>query len=198
MAATEIRRATAADATYLAALVDIASEGFASYFWSGMAQEGQSPFEVGRARAMREEGAFTWRNAWIAEVDRQVAGALVGYPIGDSVDKANVAEASELIRPLVELEAEVPGYWYVNVLAVFSEYRGTGVGRALLTEADAIGRRAGTRGMAIIVASGNTVAMRLYRRLGYEEHARRPLVPFPGYRRAGEWILMTKSHGREA
>ena len=56
MGAMRIRPATLSDATHLAALVDIAGEGFASYFWSQMADPGQSPFEIGRARAMRDEG----------------------------------------------------------------------------------------------------------------------------------------------
>lgn len=157
-----------------------------------MAAEGQSPFEVGRARAMRDEGAFSWRNASIAEAEGQIAGALVGYPIDDPADPQAAAEASELVRPLLELEAEAPGHWYVNVLAVFPEFRGQGIGRVLLSHADALGRAAGTRGMAIIVASANDRAMRLYARTGYAEMARRPLTPFPGYGRGGDWVLMTK------
>lgn len=190
-----IRPATIADATHLAALVDMAGEGFASYFWSQMAAEGQSPFEVGRARAMRDEGAFTWRNAHIAEADGLVAGALVGYPIDDPVDPRALAVASELIRPLLELEARVPGYWYVNVLAVFPEYRGQGIGRALLAHADSVGSAVNAKGMAIIVASGNADARRLYERAGYLEQERRPLAPFPGYRRGGDWVLMAKPPG---
>jgi ribosomal protein S18 acetylase RimI-like enzyme len=190
-----IRSATIADATHLAALVDIAGEGFGSHFWSQMATEGQSPFEVGRARAMRDEGAFSWRNAHIAEADGLVAGALVGYPIGDAVDPQALADASDLVRPLLELEAEALGLWYVNALAVFPEYRGRGIGRALLAHADTVGSAAGTRGIAIIVASANEGAMRLYAGAGYAETARRPLTPFPGYRRGGDWVLMTKAYG---
>lgn len=194
MTGPAIRPARLADATHLACLVDIAGEGFASHFWAHMAGEGQSPYEVGRARAMRDTGSFTWRNAHVAEIGGDVAGALVGYAIDDPFDRAVLAEASDLVRPLIELEAEAPGFWYVNVLAVFAEYRGKGVGRALLAHADTLGRAAGTRGMAIVVASENSGAMRLYRRDGYVERARRPLVPFPGYRRGGDWVLLTRPH----
>jgi ribosomal protein S18 acetylase RimI-like enzyme len=189
-----IRPATIADATHLAALVDIAGEGFASYFWSQMAAVGQSPFEVGRARAMRDEGAFTFRNAHVAEADGPVAGALVGYRIDDPADYRAVADASDLVRPLLELEAEAPGFWYLNVLAVFPEHRGKGIGRALLSHADGLGRAIGVRGMAVIVASTNEGAVRLYKDAGYAERARRPITPFPGYRRGGDWVLMTARH----
>ncbi|WP_421723638.1 GNAT family N-acetyltransferase [Bauldia sp.] len=186
-----IRPATLRDATHLTALVDIAGEGLASYFWSQMAEPAQSPFEVGRARAQRDDGSFTWRNAHVAEIDGEVVGALVGYRIPDEPDDD---ELPEIVRPLGELEAEAPGYWYVNVLAVFPEYRGRGVGAALLRDADAIGRERAPAGMAIIVASYNDGAIRLYGRHGYREAARRDIVPFPGAPPGGAWVLLTKPH----
>lgn len=194
MSAPLIRSATIRDATHLAALVDIAGEGFASYFWGQMAGPGQSPFEIGRMRARRDEGSFTWRNAVIAEIDGDVAGALVGYRIADSTDPADITDAPAIVRPMVELEAEAPGHWYVNVLAVFPEYRGKGIGGALLARADDIGRAVAPAGMAIIVASENEGAVRLYKRCGYREVARRPIVGFPGYLREGDWVLLTRPH----
>lgn len=89
MPAISIRPAVAADALDLVALVDMASEGFASYFWATMAEAGQSPIEIGRDRALRdgdslrETGAFSWRNAHIADLDGATAGGLVGYMIAD-------------------------------------------------------------------------------------------------------------------
>lgn len=189
-----IRPAGLRDATHLAALVDIAGEGFASHFWSGMTEAGQSPFEVGRGRARRDEGAFTWRNAHIAEIDGDVAGALIGYRIPDTADPAGFEELAPIVRPLAELEAEAPSHWYVNVLAVFPEYRGMGIGSALLRHADLIGKAVAPAGMAIIVASENAGAVKLYQRCGYRAAARRPVVPFPGYRRGGDWLLLTKPH----
>lgn len=187
-----IRPAVFRDATHLAALVDIAGEGFASYFWGQMAETAQSPFEVGRARAQRDAGSFTWRNAHIAECDGDLAGALVGYRIADDPDVGD--DLPDIARPLGELEAEVPGHWYVNVLAVFPEYRGRGLGGALLHQADRLGRAGAPAGMAVIVASQNDGAARLYARHGYLETARKAMVPFPGSEQTGDWVLLTKSH----
>jgi ribosomal protein S18 acetylase RimI-like enzyme len=178
----------------LVAFVDMAGEGYASYFWGTMAEAGQSPIEIGRERALRDEGSFSWRNAFVAEVDGAVAGGLIGYVIADPVDPADVAKTPELVRPLAELEAEAPGHWYVNVLAVYSEFRGSGIATALLAHADSLGRAAGARGMAIIVASENIPAVTLYAKSGYRPVAQRPLTPFPGYKRGGEWLLLTKPH----
>lgn len=187
-----VRPATISDATHLAALVDIAGEGFASYFWSQMTAPGQSPIEIGRARAMRDEGSFTWRNAHVAEIDHEIAGALVGYQITDPVPTDDIEQVPEIARPMVLLEAEAPGHWYINVLAVFPEFRGKGVGGALLGKADELGREAQAKGMALIVASENDGAVRLYARAGFVPSHRRPITGFPSYKRGGDWVLMTK------
>jgi ribosomal protein S18 acetylase RimI-like enzyme len=194
MADLVIRPATRFDAMDLVAFVDMAGEGFASHFWGTMAAAGQSPLEIGRSRALRDTGSFSWRNAVIAEVDDQAAGALIGYTIADPVPRSEIDDAPALVRPLAELEAKAPGHWYVNVLAVHPEFRRHGVGAALLAEADRTGEAAGTKGMAIIVASENHRAVRLYLRCGYREAARRPINPFPGYKRGGDWVLLTKPH----
>ncbi len=188
-----IRPATRADATHLACLVDIAGEGFAAHVWSGMAAEGQSAFEVGRSRALRDTGSFSWRNAHVAMHGGEVAGVLIGYRIDDPPDVSGLDAAPPPFRPLIALEALAPGHWYVNVLAVYAEHRGAGIGQALLARAEEIAAGEGAPGMAIIVASANEGATRLYRRAGYVETARRPLVPFPGYRRQGDWVLMVKA-----
>jgi ribosomal protein S18 acetylase RimI-like enzyme len=193
MAVISIRSATPRDATDLVALVDMAGEGLPSYFWSQMCEAGQGPFEIGRTRALREDGSFSWRNAHIAEVDGMGAGLLIGYLIEDPVDLSNLEEMHKIVQPLAELEALAPGHWYVNVLAVYPEFRGMGIGSALLARADELGRDK-SKGMAIIVASENAGAKRLYERSGYRARGSRPLVGFSGFKRGGDWVLLTKPH----
>ena len=193
MSETRIRPAARADATHLAAFVDMASQGLASYNWRRMAEPGQAPFEVGRARAMRESGDFSYRNAHIAEIDGAVSGALLGYVIADPYDMTAIDNVPDIFRPLVELEAEAAGRWYVNVLAVYPEYRGKGIGRRLLDHADEIGRAA-PKGMALIVAEQNQGALQLYRSAGYALVSRRRFTPPPGYRHEGDFLLLTKPH----
>ena len=189
-----IRRATPRDATDIAAIVDMAGEGLPAYIWGQVVAIGQSPYEIGRTRAMRAEGAFSYCNAHIAEVDKAVAGAVICYALGDPVDLGNLHKMHEIGRPLALLEAEAPGHCYVTALAVYPEFRRHGVGASLLKHADAIGRATAPNGMTIIVASQNLGARRLYEQAGYRAKASRPLVGFPGFKRGGEWVLMTKPH----
>lgn len=189
-----IRAATPRDATDLVALIDMAGEGLPTYFWTRAAEAGQGPFEIGRARIMAEDGPFSYHNAHIAELDGAVAGATICRRLDDPPDLQGIDEVHEIVQPLVRLEARAPGAWYVNVLAVYPEHRGKGTGARLLAHADRLGRAAAARGMAIIVASENVDARALYERVGYCERAKLPLVGYPGYKRGGDWILLTKPH----
>jgi hypothetical protein len=78
------RYATAQDATALAQLVNCAGEGLPLYLWGNMAEPGESAWEVGRRRAQREAGSFSYRNAVVVEADGRVVAALVGYPLPDA------------------------------------------------------------------------------------------------------------------
>ncbi|MCW5696587.1 MAG: GNAT family N-acetyltransferase [Bauldia sp.] len=190
-----IRAAGRRDAMDLVAFIDMASEGFASWFWSTIAAPGQSRIEIGRSRALRDEATFSWRNARIAEIDGTPAGGLVGYPFGEGPTADEIAAMPPFLKQIAALEALVPHHWYVNVLAVHPEFRGQGVGRALLRDADRLAAATPTRGMAIIVADENVPALRLYEAVGYRILDRRTLVPYPGYERTGDWMLLTKPRG---
>jgi ribosomal protein S18 acetylase RimI-like enzyme len=188
-----LRPARKSDAAAIAILADIAGEGMPSYIWSLMSEPGQSAMEVGRARALREEGAFSYRNVQVAEVDGEVAACLVDYRLDDPYDTGDPAALPEVVRPLVALEAKAPGSWYVNVLATFPEFRGRGIGARLLVLAEERGRAQGAKATSMIVASENEGAIRLYARTGYRALARMPAVKFPGCSHGGDWVLMVKS-----
>ncbi len=119
------------EAALLATLVNYAGEGLPIYLWSKLASPGHSPWDVGRERAERDEGSFSWRNATIVEVDGKAAGCLIGYEILDWAEPIPESMPA-LFVPLQELENLAPSTWYVNVLAVLPEYRGKGLGTRLL------------------------------------------------------------------
>ena len=194
-----IRPATPADATHLACFVDMASGGLALRLWETMRGPGQTLFEFARSQTLREEGSSSYRNSHVAEIDRVVAGALVGYKIEDAHDlnhptsDANTPALPAFVEPLVELEAMVPGHWYVNFLATYPEHREHGIGEALLLHAEGLARMTAAKGLAMIVASDNKGARRLYERLGYRQKASRPYVDPSGFNHEADWLLMTKA-----
>jgi len=194
IAAPTFRPARKSDAAALAVLVDIAGEGMPAHMWSTLKAPGQSLLEFGRERARCEEGAFSYRNAVVAEIGGEVAACLVGYRLDDPYDvDGSLAETPEIVRPLVRLEAKAPGSWYVNVLATFPEFRRKGIGARLLAIAEEKAREERAPALSVIVAGWNEPAARLYARAGYSTLAREPALPFPGCPHEGDWVLVVKS-----
>lgn len=191
-----LRDATPDDADALCRFVDMAGEGLPVHLWRQMAAPGQDPYEVGRARARRDTGGFSWRHAMLAERSGRVVGGLIGYPLAAAPEPGAASPIPEdtpaLFRPLLELEALVPGHWYVNVLAVDPDERGRGLGTRLLAAADGIAAAGGLDGIALIVANDNHAARRLYEACGYRSVAERAVVADGWATTAERWILMAK------
>jgi ribosomal protein S18 acetylase RimI-like enzyme len=186
------RHAIIDDARVLAELVNYAGEGLPHYLWGTLAESGEDAWDVGRRRAARDDGSFSYRNAAIIERDEHCAGCLIGYEISD--DPEPIADdMPAMFVPLQELENLVPGTWYVNVLAVRPQFRGHGLGTQLLDLADKTAQSLGKRGLSVIVSDANTGARRLYERCGYSQSATRPMVK-EGWKNDGTlWVLLTKS-----
>ncbi|MEM7192922.1 MAG: GNAT family N-acetyltransferase, partial [Pseudomonadota bacterium] len=123
----------------------------------------------------------------------EIAACLIGYPLPDPYDLSDLAEMPEPFRPLVRLEAQAPGTWYVNVIATFAEFRGQGLGTQLLTIANVRAKEADAKATSIIVGSWNERAARLYRHAGYEAKASEHAILPPEFGREGDWVLMTRS-----
>jgi ribosomal protein S18 acetylase RimI-like enzyme len=191
------RQARESDALDLACLIDCASRGLALWLWSTLREPGQSSIEVGRHRIRTQTasplhyGTFT-----IADIDGAIAGALTGRLIPLPYERGDSADLPDVFVPLLELEAVAAGSWYLNVVAVYPEFRGQGLGSALLGKAEEIARLADAPQISLIVEEANTGALRLYLQYGFEEWVRRPYIPFPGSTDEGDWILLRKDIAR--
>lgn len=178
---TFIRAATPQDARLLARLIDIAGEGIPNWLWAGMAGTGQSALDVGEARARRETGGFSYRNALVAERDGKPAAAMIGYRITEpsAAERAEVADLPDQIRPFVELEHRAIGSFYVNALAALPGRRGFGLGSTLLAAAEDRAAAQDISRMSIQVYEQNTGAVKLYERTGYSVADTRPVLSHP-------------------
>ena len=181
-----LRPAVPEDAELLARVIDMAGEGLPLHLWSGMAAPGQDPWEVGRARARRDSGGFSWRNAVVAELAGQPAGAIVTYAT-DPEPEPPAADTPAMFVPLIELEALAPATRYINALAVLPQARRQGVAQALMGAV-----APGPRGTSLIVTDTNAAARALYGRLGFAEAARRPVVAGGWQTPARDWVLMLR------
>jgi hypothetical protein len=75
------RPARRSDAWALADLIVLASGGLSLLAWAELAAPGEAPLDVGRRRAARDEGAFSWRNAHVVDEGQGAVAGLVGYAL---------------------------------------------------------------------------------------------------------------------
>lgn len=186
-----IRDAKPSDVDHLVRFINMAADDLPLHFWKKTVGPDGDPMALGRERAARETGNFSFRNAWLAEVDGQVAACLLGYPA--ALEPEPIApDTQPLFVPLIELENLAPGAWYLNVLATYPQFRGKGLGSALLAKAEEVTRHMGRTTISLIAEDTHLDALRLYRAKGFIEIARRPVVKEDWQVDAREWILFTK------
>lgn len=190
----DIRKATAADAAHLVRFINMAADNLPLHFWRKSVGPEGDPWALGRERAARSSGNFSYSNAWLAEIDGAVGACLLGYA-AEAEPGPIAADTPPIFVPLLELEALAPGSWYLNVLATCEDFRGKGLGGALLAEAEKIALAAGHSTISLIAADTHGDALRLYRAKGYTQIASRPVVRGDWDVGANEWRLFVKTIG---
>lgn len=187
-----IREAKAEDASTLAELMNIAGEGIPAYLWQRMASAGEDVMVFGARRVAQPEGGFSYTNAHVALGADEIVGMMLGYRLDDPHEIGSLNEIPAVVLPLLELEAQAPGSWYINAVATNAAYRGQGVGRKLMELAEQLAAASCSKSLSLIVAEENAAARRLYKRLGYRDIDKRPIVPCLHCPHTGNWILMMK------
>lgn len=190
----KIRAALASDAAHLVRFINMAADDLPLHFWRKTVGPEGDALAFGQERAARETGSFSYRNAWLAEVEGAVGACLLGYA-AEETPSPIAPDTPPIFVPLLELEALAPGSWYLNVLATYAGFRGKGLASALLAQAEAIATEAGHSSISLIAADTHQDALRLYTAKGYREVARRPVVKGDWAVEAREWILFTKPVG---
>lgn len=94
------------------------------------------------------------------------------------VDDVPVGDVYLWCEPLeeAELRDEYPGAPLLNHLEVAPQWRGHGIGAALVRAAEDAARRRGHDRLVLGVSVDNVDAKRLYERLGYADWGRGPIV----------------------
>ena len=186
------RQARLADAADLAVLVNYAGEGMPLQLWETMREPGETAWDVGRRRAERDGGSFSYRNAVVAETGGKIAAALIGYAQPSEPEPVDYDKTPPVFVPLQELENLAPNTWYVNVLAVHPDHRRRGIGAQLMAIAEETAMREGKPGLSVIVSDANIGAKLLYLGCGYRQTATRPMFKGTWHSEGENWILLTK------
>jgi len=170
----------------------MAGEGIPAYFWEQSRKDNQEIIDVGTQNAASDNDNFSYQNAYLALVNKEIAGMLLAYRLSEPENTENLKDLPEFIRPLIELEQCVPGSFYINMLATYPKYRGKGVGTQLMGIADKLAAEADCTMISVEVFEQNRGALRLYQRLGYQIAEQRNIITHPCHPYAGRIFLLTK------
>lgn len=187
-----IRPAQEDDCLAIAELAQIAGDGIPGHFWADTRQPGQSLAQAGAQLLMSVAANFSYRNAHIARVDDRIAGMLLAYRLPAAADNnEDPDDFPEFVRPLIELEQSVPESFYLNMLATYPQYRGQGIGTALMAQVDRLALAADCDLISIEVFDSNPGALKLYQHLGYTAVESRPIIA-SDYLAACKVLLLTR------
>jgi len=89
------------------------------------------------------------------------------------------------------LEIDATGTYYINALSVFPEFTRLGIGSLLLELARRLAVERDFTELGLHVFAENSVAVSLYKKYGYREMGRRPIIPHPRMVYSGDILLMT-------
>lgn len=174
-----LRDATVDDAGELAKLFLIASGGLAEYIWSQVDAPGRSLVDIGAERYACEGIEFSYENCIVAERGGIVVGMLHGFETPKSDGSVHEDPVLRPFAELVDAGRSDAASFYVCGIALFPDHRGQGIGTSLLEVAHERALSLSLPRVSLTCFEQNEDAMRLYKRFGYQEFARRPFVPHP-------------------
>ena len=161
-----IRKATKDDAAMIAKVVAMAIGEECAIFYGG--ENYMNTFEE---IVLLENSQYSYRNAFIAEVDGKIAGGVVGY---DGAELQNLRKATlDIIFKHTGKELQIAdetdaSEFYLDSLAVIPEYRGCGVGTKLILAMKERASQEYNKPLGLLVDFENPDAERLYKSLGFE------------------------------
>ncbi len=186
-----LRPAQRREAAEIAILVDISSHGFASWLWYGAVLDGRTETAMERGRQyMRADGTEGWQSTTIAEWAGDIAGLSIGFTLDDSLN--DIPPQHPVLDQLIDLQRKAIGNRFIDSVGVYREFRGKGIGRALVANEIELARRNGNPGISLITESHNDVALSLYGAHGFKEIERLEAIKRIGQDKRHDWVLLTR------
>lgn len=181
------RYASPKDAEALVELVILASHGAAESYWAEEAPPGLSARQYGtQIQAERAN-----RREWII-YDPGVGPVAGFHGFLKTKGDPTAAEETPLYAPVLRLEARSVPSWMLQVFATQPDYRRQGLGRQMLSIAEAIAKSCSQSRITLVVGDGNALALPVYYAAGFEEISREAVHPEDIHAPGAFWLLLSK------
>jgi ribosomal protein S18 acetylase RimI-like enzyme len=193
----KIKNAEKTDARALAQIADMAGHGLMQLLYEGLLP-GKSLIDTIIERRIFAPRSFSALARWRIATDG--SGNILGGLNSFSHDVMMTAPPDPLldesrlspIAALSEMEATAVDSYYINIIAVFPEYRGSGAGFALMQEAERLARKENLRRLTLSAFENDPSLLRFYRRQGFEVHASCPIGQHSAFQTDGNFVLMMR------
>ena len=191
----QIDRARKQDSRFIAQMVALASDGFASIECQQQAdsEPGRSALDVGADSYASDDGDYSYRNCWIARnANEQSVGMILSFALTEenrSVDASPPPYAEDdIYAPYMYLEAV--NSWYICGVAVNPEYRQQGIARTLIQQSVSDGEQAEFDNTSLVAMAEKNGLIAYYQSLVFHITRRAPIVEHPMIDARGEALLM--------
>ncbi|HHY06126.1 MAG TPA: GNAT family N-acetyltransferase [Clostridia bacterium] len=174
-----IRQAKVEDAEKAAELISLAWEECACVLAG--TTNGEVVQKIIKAFYQQPKNILSYENVLGAEGEQGVAGLVLSFPSDKfsylnrpvleklpKLYKADLANFQKKVIPMFQTEEARPQEYYIDSLAVDSQYRACGIGSGLLKAANRKSRQLGLKRTSLIVKPGNKAALKLYKKYGYQ------------------------------
>ena len=166
----QYRPAEIMDCEKLAELINIASGGVIEYLFHDLVP-GMAPVQIVAQNLKSEDSPYSYRSAVVAEVDDGVVGITLSFPssyhkITNTMRNYFPADRIEHLTPFYA--SCVENSWFLDALCVAESHQRQGIGAKLisLTKEKAVENRC--KDLSLITFADNTLAIPVYKRLGFE------------------------------
>jgi GNAT superfamily N-acetyltransferase len=186
----ETRKASKADMAHLIRVRMMAHGGFNEALFGDLDHSVEEIIETDLSNPTLTD---YYKNYRVAHNHNGVVGGLHSFPCDDfenDIRNPLVPEERYLIEsPFLEIDAT--GTYYIESLSVFPEFARQGIGSLLLELARRLAVERSFTELGLHVFAENSVAVSLYKKHGYREMGRRPIIPHPRMVYSGDILLMT-------
>lgn len=161
-----IRKATINDAPLIAKVVAMAIGEESAILYGG-----ENYMNVFEEIALLEDSQYSYRNAFVAEINGNAVGAVVAYDGAElyPLRKATLDVISKHTAKELQIADETDASeFYLDSLAVLPEYRGRGIGAQLILAVKDRAFNEYNKNLGLLVDFENPDAERLYQSVGFE------------------------------